>query len=155
MNNKEVFLNCKLLSTLKDDRGKTFAVDNDLIDILSLMGKQTNKQSELISVDTNSNKFNINGVDVSLVLDGINLRDKVYDFSKGFLLMFVTNKDVAERDIKGDENKIKQFLKDIGNKQRGDTKNNRSKHIRRMFASIGEPTSQVISTTTSREVEKY
>ena len=30
--------------TLKDDRGQTFAVDNDMIDILLLMGKQTNKQ---------------------------------------------------------------------------------------------------------------
>ena len=32
--------------TLKDDRGKTFSVDNDMIDILLLMGKQTNKQFE-------------------------------------------------------------------------------------------------------------
>ena len=42
--------------------------------------------------------------------------------------MFINNKDVTERDIKGDENKIKQFLNDIGYKQRGDTKGNRSKH---------------------------
>ena len=111
--------------TLKDDRGKTFAVDNDIIDILLLMGKQTNKQSELISVDPNSNKFKINGVDVSLVPDGIKMKGKVYHFSKGFL-MFITIKDVTERDIKEDENKIKQFLKDIGYKQRGDTKSNRS-----------------------------
>ena len=40
------------------------------------------------------------------------MRGKVYDFSKGFL-MFFTNKDVTDRDIKGDENKIKQFLNDI------------------------------------------
>ena len=33
--------------TLEDDRGKTFAVDNDMIDILFLMGKQTYKQFEL------------------------------------------------------------------------------------------------------------
>ena len=69
--------------------------------------------------------------------------------------MFNTSKDVTERDIKGDEDKIKLFLKDIGNKQRGDTKSNRSKLIRRMFASIGEPTSQVISIPTSSEDEKY
>ena len=56
------------------------------------------------------------------------MKIKVYDFSRGFL-MFITNKDVTERDIKGDENKIKQFLKDIGYKQRGDTKSNRSKLI--------------------------
>ena len=85
------------------------------------MGKQTNKQIELISVDPNSNKFKINGVDVSLVPDGIKMKGKVYDFSKGFAL-FIANKDLTERDIKGDENKIKQFLRDIGYKQRGDTK---------------------------------
>ena len=36
--------------------------------------------------------------------------------------MLITSKDVTERDIKGDEIKIKQFLKYIGYKQRGDTK---------------------------------
>ena len=55
----------------------------------------------------------------------------------------------------GDENKIKQFLRDIGYKQRGDTKSNRSKLIRRLFASIGETTSHVISITTSSEDEIY
>ena len=125
------------------------------------MVKQSNKQFQLISVDANSNKFKINGIDVSLVPDGIKMKSKVYDFSKGFL-MFITNKDVAERDIKGDENKIKEFLKDIGYKQRGDTRSNRSKLIRRMFASIGEavsrigkPSSQVISIPTSSEDEIY
>ena len=66
--------------------------------------------------------------------------------------MFITSKDLSERDMKVDE---KQFLKDIGYKQRGDTKSNRSKLIRRMFASIGEPTSQVISIPTSSEHEIY
>ena len=56
---------------LKNDRGQTFAVDNDMIDILLLMGKQTNKQLKLISVDPNSNNYNITDVDVSLVPDGI------------------------------------------------------------------------------------
>ena len=41
--------------------------------------------------------------------------------------MFITSKDVTERDIKGDVNKVRQFLKDIGYKQRGDTKSNKSK----------------------------
>ena len=121
---------------LKDDRGKSFTVDKDMIDILLEMGKQTNNQFQLITVDAISNKFKINGIDVSLVPDGIKMKGKVYDFSKGFL-MFITNKGVTERDIKGDENKIKQFLKEIGYKQRGDTKCNRSKLISRMFASIG------------------
>ena len=115
--------------TLKDDRGKTFAVDNDMIDTLLEMGKQTNKQFQLISIDPKSNKFIIKGVDVSLVPDGIKMKGKVFDFSKGFAI-FIINNDVTERDIKSDENKIKQFLRDIGYKQRGDTKSNRSKLLR-------------------------
>ena len=120
-----------------------------------------NKQFKLIPVDPNSNKLKINGVDVSLVPDGIEMKGKVYDFSKGFAI-FITKKDVNERDIKGDENKIKQFLRDIGYKQRGDTKSNRSKFIRRMFASIGEAvsrigeqTSRVISIPTSSDEFLY
>ena len=139
---------------LKDDRGQTFAVDNDMIDILLLMGKQTNKQFQLISVDPNSKKFKINDVDVSLVPGGIKIKGKVYDFSKGFSI-FITNKGVTERDIKGDEIKIKQFLMDVGYKQRGDTKSNRSELIRRMFSSIGDPTSRVISIPISSEDEIY
>ena len=59
---------------LKDDRGKTFDFDSDMIEILLLMGKQTNKQFELISVEPNSNKFKINGVDESLVPDSIRMK---------------------------------------------------------------------------------
>ena len=142
------------LVKLKDDRGKTFTVDNDMIAVLIEMGKQTTKQFELVSVDPNSNKFKINGVDVFLVSDGIKMKGKVYDFSKGFALFF-TNKDVNERDVKDDENRIKQFLRDIGYKQREDTKSNRSKVIRRMLANIGKATSLVISIPTSSEDEIY
>ena len=141
------------LSTLNNDRGKTFAVDNDLIVFLLLMDKQTNKQFELKSFDPNSNQFKMNDVDVSLVRDGIKKKGSFYGFAKGFL-MFITNKDVTERDIKGDKNKIKQFLKDIGYKQRGDAESNRSKLIRKMLASIGEPISQVISIPNASEDEK-
>ena len=88
---------------LKDDRGNTFDVDNDMIEILLLMGKQTNKQFELKSVDPNSNKFKINGVDVSLVPDGMKMKRKLYDLSKGFAL-FIANNEVTERGIEGDEN---------------------------------------------------
>ena len=59
------------------------------------------------------------------------------------LAIFITNKDVTERNIKGDENKIKQFPRDIGYKQRVDTKSNRSIIIRKKIASIGERTSQI------------
>ena len=75
-------------TTIKDDRGQTFAVDIDMIDILLLMGKQTNKQFRLISVDPNLYKFKINDVDVSLVPDGIKMKGKVYDFSKGFFYIY-------------------------------------------------------------------
>ena len=63
--------------TLKDDRGKTFTVDNDMIEILLLMGKQTNKQLKLKSVDPNSSKFKINGVDVSLAPNDIKVKSRV------------------------------------------------------------------------------
>ena len=130
--------------TLKENEGRTFTVDKDMNDILLEMGKQTNIQFHLKSVDANSNIFKIIDIDVCLVPDGIKMKGKVYDFSKGFA-MFITSKNMTERDIKSDEIKLKQFLKDIGYKQRGDTKNNRSKLIRKVFAIIGEPTSQVIS----------
>ena len=96
----------------------------------------------------------MNDIYVSLVPNGIKVKGKVYYFSKGFAII-ITSKDVIERDIKGDEDKTKLFLRDIGYKQRGDTKNNRSKFVRRMFASIGEPTSQVISIPISSEDELY
>ena len=97
---------------LKDDRGKTFIVDNDMIDLHLLMGKETNKQLELKLVDPNSNKFKINGVDVSLVPDGINIKSRVYDFL-GVSLWFFINKDVTQKDIRGEENIIRLFLGDI------------------------------------------
>ena len=74
---------------LKDDRGQTFAVDNDIIDILLLMGKQTNKQFQLLSVDPNSNKFKINDVDVSLVPDGIKIKVKSMIFLRVFLFLLL------------------------------------------------------------------
>ena len=53
--------------------------------------------------------------------------------------MFITNKNVTERVIKCDENEINRFLRDIGYKQRGDTKSNRSKVERRLSISIASP----------------
>ena len=77
-------------------------------------------------------KFKINGVDVSLVPDGIKIKSRVYDFSRGFT-KFVTKKDVTQKDIRGDEMKIRLFLSDINyNRKRGDTKNNRKKPFRRI-----------------------
>ena len=96
-----------------------------MIDILLEICKQANIHFQLLSVDANSIKIKTNDIDVSLVSDGIKMKGKIYDFSKGFA-MFITSKDVPERDIKGGEIKIKQFLKDIGYKPKGDTKSNRS-----------------------------
>ena len=125
--------------TLKDDRGKTFTAENEMIEILLLMGKQTNEQLELKSVDPNSNKFKINGVDVSPAPNGIKVNGRFYDFSRGFNL-FVTNKDVTEKDIRGEGNKIRLFLTDINyNRKRGDTKSNRVKFFRRMETSFALP----------------
>ena len=121
--------------TLKYDRGEAFEIDNDMIDILILFGKKTNKQFELISVDPNSNNFKINGVDVSLLADGKKIKSKIYDFSTGFA-MFFTRKDITERDVRGVERKVEQILRDINYKQRGDTKNNRSKLIKKFLASM-------------------
>ena len=64
--------------TLKEDRDKTCSVDNDVIDFLLLMGKQTNEQLELISVYPNANKFK--GINVSLEPDDIKMKGKIYDF---------------------------------------------------------------------------
>ena len=82
-----------------------------MIDILLLMGNQTNKQSELISVDPILNKFKLNGIDVSLVPDGTKIKGKVNDCSKVFA-MFINNKDFTERDIKREENKNKTISKE-------------------------------------------
>ena len=85
----------------------------------------------------------MNDIDVYLVPDGIKKKGNVYDFSKGFA-MFVIGKNVTEHDIKCDENNIKQLLRDINYKQRGDSKSNRSKLIKkRILASMWAPTSQV------------
>ena len=53
--------------------------------------------------------------------------------------MFITNKNVTKRDTKCDENKIKQLLRDVGYKQRGDAKCNRSKVIRGLPIKILSP----------------
>ena len=76
------------------------------------MRKQTNIQLRLVPFDANENEFTINNVPTRLTPNGRKLRNNNYDFTKGFL-MFITNKNVTERDRKGDENKIKRFLRDI------------------------------------------
>ena len=125
--------------TFESDKGRTSAADNEMDEILFLMCKQTNKQFELKSVDPDSNKTLKNGIVVSLVPNGIKIKGFNYDFSE-VPAMFNTIKDLIEGDeIKGDENKIKQFIRDIGYKQRGDTKSNRSKLIRRILVSFASP----------------
>ena len=124
--------------TLPGGEGKLLKLSNEMLDILADMGKQTNVQLRLVPFDANENEFTINNVPTRITPNGIKLKNNNYDFTKGFF-MFITNKNVTKRDIKGDENKIKQFLRDIGYKQRGDTKSNRSKVIRRLSISIAPP----------------
>ena len=109
-----------------------------MLDILEDMRKQTNIQLRLVPFDANEYEFTINNVPTHITPNGIKLRTNNCDFTKGFLI-FITNKNLTERDIKGDENKINQFLRDIGYKQRGDTKSNRWKVIRRLSISIASP----------------
>ena len=121
--------------TLPGREGKLFKLSNEMLDTLADMRKQTNIQLRLVPFDANENEFTINNVPTHITPNGIKLRNINSDFTKGFL-MFITNKNVTERDIKADENKVKRFLRDIGYKQRGDTKSNRSKVIRRLSISI-------------------
>ena len=109
-----------------------------MLDILADMRKQTNILLRLVPFDANENEFTINNVPTHITPNGMKLRNNKYDFTKGFLV-FITNKNVTKRYIKSDENKIKRFLRDIGYKERGDTKSNRSKVIRRLSISIASP----------------
>ena len=121
--------------TLPGREGKLFKFSNEMLDILADMRKQKNIQLRLVPFDAYENEFTINNVPTHITPNGIKLRNNNYDFTKGFL-MFITNKNVTEKDIKGHENKIKQFLRDIGYKRRRETKSNRSKVIRRLSVSI-------------------
>ena len=124
--------------TLPGREGKLFKLSNEKLDILADMREQTNIQLRLVPFDANENKFTINNVPTHITPNGIKLRNNIYDFTKGFL-MFITNKNVTERVVKGDENKIKRCLRDIGYKQRGDNKSIRSKVIRGLSISIASP----------------
>ena len=94
--------------TLPGREGKLFKLSNEMLDILADMRKQTNIQLRLVPFDANEDEFTINKVPTRKKPNGIKLRNNNYDFTKGFL-MFITNKNVTERDIKGDENKINDF----------------------------------------------
>ena len=90
--------------TLPGREGKLFKLSKEMLDILADMRKQTNIQLRLVPFEANENKFTINNVPTHITSNGIKLRNNNYDFPKGFF-MFITNKNVTERDIKGDENK--------------------------------------------------
>ena len=124
--------------TLPGREGKLIKLSNEMLDILADMRKQTNIQIILVPFDAIENEFTINNVPTHITPNGIKLRNNNCDFTKGFR-MFITNKNVTERDIKRDEKKIKQFLRDIGYRQRGDTKSSRSKVIRKISISIASP----------------
>ena len=133
--------------TLPGREVKLFKLSNEMFDILADMRKQTNIQLRLVPFDANENEFTIHNVPTHITPNGRKLRNNNYDFTKSFL-MFITNKIVTERDIKGDENKIKQFLWDIGYKQRGDTKSNRSKEDYQLVSHHREEILLVVSEST-------
>ena len=67
--------------------------------------------------------------------NGIKVKDNIYNFLKSFTL-FVTNKDVTEKDIKHVEKHIIRFLRDIEYKRNGDNKSERAKLIARLAISL-------------------
>ena len=67
----------------------------------------------------------MNGVNISLGPAGINLTHSIYEFFRSFTV-FITNKDLIERDITGDEDKSKRIPTDIKCIQKGDTRNKRA-----------------------------
>ena len=75
--------------TLKENGGKAIAVENDLINVLLEMVKQTNKQFHLISADPNANKHKINGADVSLLPDGERRKLKSMIFLRALLCLLL------------------------------------------------------------------
>ena len=107
-------------NALPGQKGKLYNLSNEMLDILADTKEQSNIQLELNPVDANENEFTVKNVRTHITPNGIKLRNNNYDFSKDFRI--ITDKNVTKRDVKGDENKIKQFLRDIGYKQRGDTK---------------------------------
>ena len=140
-------------NTLPGQKGKLFNLSNEMLDILADMKEQSNIQLELIPVDANENEFTVKNVRTHITRIGIKLKNNNYDFSKDFL-MFITDKNVTKRDVKGDENKIKQFLRDIGYKQRGDTKSSRSKVIRALSIKIFSPRKDFTSEGTVYESDE-
>ena len=136
--------------TLPGQEGK---LSSEMIDILADIRKR--KYSITIKpTDANENEFRFNNVPTHIIPHLIKLRNNNYDLFKGFL-MFITNKNWTERDIKNDENKLKWFLSDINYKQRGDTKSNRSKVIRWLSISIPRRDSTIEDTVyeSNEEIE--
>ena len=74
-------------------------------DNLAVIRKRSKIQLQLIPIDAKENEFTIIIVPTHITPNDIKLRNNNYDFSEGFLL-FITDKNVTERDIKSDENKI-------------------------------------------------
>ena len=73
-------------------------------DNLAVIRKRSNIELQLIPVDAKENNFTIIIVRTHITPNDIKLRNNHYDFSEGFLL-FITDKNVTERDIRSDENK--------------------------------------------------
>ena len=103
-------INETLKGTLKEtqDIAPVF-VDTKTANILHLMGGQTNPQLKLNLVDLHTRRYKMNDVDITLEQGAFLVKDKIYDFSDGFI-NFLTKSNVTYDDnIEEDENKIKRF----------------------------------------------
>ena len=107
-------------------KSEIFTLGNDRLKTPGDMKNQKNKRSKLILIDANANHFQIYGKNVHVTEKGFRTRNNICNFSKCFSI-FVITRDVTEKDINDDKNKIKQFLGNIGYKRKADTRSNRAK----------------------------
>ena len=109
-------------------------VDTKTAKLLHDMGAQTNPQSKLNLVDLPTRRYKMNDVDITLEQGAFLVKDKIYEFSDGFI-NFLTKSNVTYDDnIEEDEKKIKKFLKDIRyDLGKGDKRSARYRTIKRII----------------------
>ena len=107
-------------------------VDTKTAKFLHDLGAQTHPQLKLNLVDLpTTRRYKMNDVDITLEQGAFLVKDKLYEFSDGFI-NFLTKSNVTYDDnIEDEENKIKRFLKDIRyDVGKGDKKSARCRTIK-------------------------
>ena len=108
-------------------------VDTNTTKILQLIGAQTNPHLKLNLVDLPTRRYKMNKGVITLEQCAFLTKDNIYEFSDGFI-NFLTNPNVTYGDINEDENKIKNFLFDIGyDIGKGDKKSSRYRTIKNIM----------------------